>query len=475
MASEAFKRVLIILMLGLLTASAFFVRLENFKNSRLRSIDEIVYFRMGTQVLREGLSGYHTIPYGQELAAAGRPLPEYFFQPLFKHPPLFTFLIALSMKIFGANMIAAEYVSLLFGVLMVPLIYLLGACIYGRRVGILAALFLWIDPINIICSQKVWMDSTIAFFTLLAALAFILGFKRGNDWLFIVSGVAGGLALNTKYTGVFVTFAIALFCVLYRRSLFANKKFRFSLLLPLIMLGPWLYWNYRIYGIGSILSHSELKSVYARLSVYMPVFAALTVAVLFLYLIFLKRRKKNILDDKFTFQDGNRGPVRVLGFLFPIVFFVLIIPKQFLHSLQFTHLPTHSWQMGTFADALPSFYFGRLVEYSFIYVLSFFSVFRYHPSEKKEAPFIRLCALTILLFFVFWGNYQSRYILPSLPFLIVLGVQLWVSAHEQVSQSGNMVVRLGGKTFLKFILVYAVLKTYYLDLVLSYPNDMCYF
>ena len=126
MGSESFNKTFIFLMLGLLTVSAFFIRLENFKNSELRSIDEIVYYRMAKQVLDEGLSGYHTIPFGEELAAQGRPLPEYFHQPLFKHPPVFTFLSVVSMKIFGPKLISAEYISLLLSVLMIPLIYLLG-------------------------------------------------------------------------------------------------------------------------------------------------------------------------------------------------------------------------------------------------------------------------------------------------------------------------------------------------------------
>src|SRR3989338_7152702 len=101
MYSETLKRAFIILMLGSLMASAFFIRLENFKKSSSRTIDEIVYYRMAKQILQEGLKGYHTIPYGKELHEAGRPLPDYFFEPLFKHPPVFTFLITFFMFLFG--------------------------------------------------------------------------------------------------------------------------------------------------------------------------------------------------------------------------------------------------------------------------------------------------------------------------------------------------------------------------------------
>ena len=75
MAPEPLRKALIIILLGLLTVSAFFIRLYNFEHSKLRSIDEVVYYRMALQVLEQGPAGYHTIPYGQELAATGGPLP----------------------------------------------------------------------------------------------------------------------------------------------------------------------------------------------------------------------------------------------------------------------------------------------------------------------------------------------------------------------------------------------------------------
>jgi len=155
MRSESVQKASIFLMLGLLTVSAFFMRLENFKRSDLRSIDEIVYYRMAKQVLDEGLSGYHTIPYGEYLAATGRSLPDYFSKPLFKHPPLFTFMAVKSMELFGKSLVSAGYVSLIFGVLLIPLTYFLGALLFDRKVGIGSALFMWIEPVSIMTSQKV--------------------------------------------------------------------------------------------------------------------------------------------------------------------------------------------------------------------------------------------------------------------------------------------------------------------------------
>jgi len=101
-------------MLGLLIVSAFFLRLNNFNNSDMHAIDEFVYFRMALQVNND-ISDYNSIPYGKVLTKSGRKLPAYFFDPLFKHPPLFTYLLAASMKSSNNKFQAAAYFPILFG------------------------------------------------------------------------------------------------------------------------------------------------------------------------------------------------------------------------------------------------------------------------------------------------------------------------------------------------------------------------
>ena len=59
-------------------------------------------------------------------------------------------------------------------------------------------LFLWLDPVNIICSQKVWPDTTMSFFTLLSVIFFVLALKRQNGLFFILCGLSVGIVVNIK-------------------------------------------------------------------------------------------------------------------------------------------------------------------------------------------------------------------------------------------------------------------------------------
>ncbi|MFA5089122.1 MAG: glycosyltransferase family 39 protein, partial [Candidatus Omnitrophota bacterium] len=241
------RELFVAVVLGFLMLLAFSIRLDNFRKSEWQTIDEIVYYRLGSQITRN-LADYHTIPYARELMARGRDLPEYFTRPLFKHPPLFSFLISLSIRFFGDNLESALYPSLFLGVLMIPLIYLLGLSIYDHRVGLLGALFVSLDPVSIICSQKVWMDTTVSFFMVLAVFLFIRGLKSGRDGFFVLSGLASGLAAATKYPGILATLCVVAYALIYRRDLFRNKGFFLGLGMPVVVLLPWFFWNYQIYG-----------------------------------------------------------------------------------------------------------------------------------------------------------------------------------------------------------------------------------
>jgi len=319
------------------------------------------------------------------------------------------------------------------------------------------------------------MDSTIAFFTFLSALFFIYGMKRRIHWMYILSGIASGIAVNTKYTGIFITLIIILYCLLYSREIFRDKIFRLSLALPFFMLVPWLFWNYKIYGLASVLNHSELNSIYIRFAQYMPILILFIILATASFLL-VKKMKLNIFHERKTTHLVHKQAVSpYLTALLPVAFFIFIVPEQFRHSLQLTYIPTHTWQQGLFSGEPPSFYFGRLLEYSFIYAFSFFSIFLFQPDEKVQIPFIRLCAMIILLFFIFWGNFQSRYILSSLPFFIILGVAFGVKIYEKSSRSSNIVYYWAGRVGLKLVLIFIILKSYYLNTMMSYTNDMCYF
>ena len=93
---------------------------------------------------------------------------------------------------------------------MVLIVFLLGRNLYDDRVGILAALYLCIDPVHWVCSEKIWMETTMSFFMLSAILLFVLGQKQ--KFYLSLSGLSIGLAMLVKYPGILPLFNYLFLC-----------------------------------------------------------------------------------------------------------------------------------------------------------------------------------------------------------------------------------------------------------------------
>jgi len=87
------------------------------------------------------------------------------------HPPLYYYLLHFWSQLTGTSELALRWLSLIFGVLTVPLAYLLGRRLFNMQVGFFAALFAAISPFLVYYSQEARMYSQVAF---LAALSFYL-------------------------------------------------------------------------------------------------------------------------------------------------------------------------------------------------------------------------------------------------------------------------------------------------------------
>ncbi|MBF0478239.1 MAG: glycosyltransferase family 39 protein [Candidatus Omnitrophica bacterium] len=461
------KKVAITLMLGLLAVSAFFIRWDNFKKSPNRSIDEIVFFRMAGQV-SHNWQDYNTIPYGKELQASGRELPEYFFRPLYKHPPLFTFLLAGMMKLFGNSLNIAAIVPLLLGALLIPLVYLLANAIFNdRRTACLAALFMWFDPVSTICSQKIWMDVPLCFFSLLAIYFFVKALQSSSveKWL-LLSGLTIGLAMNIKYTAVLILAAQWLYILIYRPDLRCSIKFWLLNLLPFILLIPWMIWNLKIYGrISTPFSEDDFMHLFKTYAF------KLSSLIVIISLIMVGIHK---LKSKFPFVPSPAFTSKLNWIVYTIL--AALLSSAFVNTFNLYHIPKNTWAGGLLAMEPSTFYFSQLIEFSPLYILSFILLFKFEATPKT--PLISILKLTLALsfiFFIVWGNFQSRYILSAVPGLIILSSEQFIRWCDAVKSQNNLLLRSFMRASLLLLICFIILKTSWINIHLSFPNNMCYF
>ncbi|PZR62038.1 MAG: hypothetical protein DLM71_07420 [Chloroflexi bacterium] len=150
-----------------------------------------------------GFNSDEAVYAGQAAALAGNPEYAQFFAIFRAHPLLVQFLLSLVFQS-GVSDTAARMVSVAFGVAAIPIIYLLGAQLFNRRVGAGAALILAILPYHISVTRQVLLDGpeTTLFLLTMLLLARYVALDRVR-YLY-VAAFAAGLTFLAKETAILV-------------------------------------------------------------------------------------------------------------------------------------------------------------------------------------------------------------------------------------------------------------------------------
>lgn len=107
------------------------------------------------------------------------------------HPPLYFVLLDFWTDLVGISEPAVRLLSAVFGIAAIPLLYLVGAQLYDRRVGVLSAGILAVSGFHIQYSQTARMYSLLVFATLLSMYALLRlranQTRRNTVWYFLAT------------------------------------------------------------------------------------------------------------------------------------------------------------------------------------------------------------------------------------------------------------------------------------------------
>ncbi len=166
-----------------------------------------------------GVQSYHH----DEIVTASRILRDGFWHAMdavgFSEsaPPLYYALAWLWTQVTGTGEVGLRSVSAAAGVATVPVAYLLGAELSGRRAGLLAAALVAVNPMLLWYSQEARGYSLFVLLTAISLLYFARALDRGRRRDSLGWGIASALALATHYFAVFPIAAEALW-LLRRRG-----------------------------------------------------------------------------------------------------------------------------------------------------------------------------------------------------------------------------------------------------------------
>jgi len=144
--------------------------------------------------------------------------------------PVTKYLLGVTLRLFGIQsgdwiywysgrydippdyvLVPGRAVIALTGYLTLFVIYFLGRELKDHKAGLVAVLLLGFHPLWLICSRRAMSDTPAILFSTLAVLFLLRGLKRkssGSVLPFLLSGVALGLAIDTKYNAIFLGFVL---------------------------------------------------------------------------------------------------------------------------------------------------------------------------------------------------------------------------------------------------------------------------
>lgn len=161
------------------------------------------------------------------------------------HPPLVFLWQHWFIKLFDPDLWAARFLSALLGIVSVYLIYLIGKRLFFEKVGLIAMAIAAVNVLLIYVSRTAVQEAQVVFFILLIIYAFLRAMES-NKW-YLIWGLVLGLGLLTKYTVVYIVFAIFIYLLIYRRSVFKNKYFYIGILLAILVFSPVVIYNLKLY------------------------------------------------------------------------------------------------------------------------------------------------------------------------------------------------------------------------------------
>lgn len=157
-----------------------------------------------------GFNSDEAVYAGQGASIAGDEQLSGLFPAFRAHPLLFQLLVSIVYQS-GVDDLTPRLLAVGFGLATVVAGYAAGAKIYGRRAGLLTALFLAVMPYLVVVNRQALLDGPMVFFSVVALWLMAKFVAEEQPWALYAAGAALGLAFTTKETAVLLVPAVYAF------------------------------------------------------------------------------------------------------------------------------------------------------------------------------------------------------------------------------------------------------------------------
>ncbi len=170
--------------------------------------------------------------------------------------------------------LAGRFLSVLFALGTILLVYLIGKEIYSQNLGLLAGFFMAINPAHIVNSHYLKADTSVTFWITLLLLSCIYLLKMCRLKWYILSGIFSGLAIGAQQNGICFMHTILFAHLLkeyktpfnfeYAKKILLSRKLWIGYLavfITYLIINPSLYLSSAEFVKGHILLRSKWGTV----------------------------------------------------------------------------------------------------------------------------------------------------------------------------------------------------------------------
>ncbi|MFI6821596.1 glycosyltransferase family 39 protein [Micromonospora sp. NPDC050187] len=160
-----------------------------------------------------GFNSDEAVYAGQAASLAGNPRYADLFPVFRAHPMLFQALLSPFFRAGEAD-VAGRVVVVVLGVATVLAVYPLGARLYNRRVGLVAALLLAVMPYHVVVTRQVLLDGPMVLFATLTLYCLVRFVQAQRLAWYLATAAMLGLTMLTKETSVVLAGGVYAFLAL---------------------------------------------------------------------------------------------------------------------------------------------------------------------------------------------------------------------------------------------------------------------
>lgn len=334
------------------------------------------------------------------------------------HPPLFYYLLALWLRIFGDSLIAGRLLSMFIGILSVFLGYSIGSKLGGEDTGLLLAGILTLDPFLIFYNASVYHLTLIEFSVLLTIYLWL----RGTSDL--ITAFILGILSTVKHT--LLPYALAF--LLFRSSEFSEIKidkkkvvrafflaYTFLLIVETLLIVAYPNQLSRNLLILPGIKKGEIIGSFLPVLLFLIFFLfTLRAFSTFSFTKIIKMVKLKVALLMLLAFILGRGLLEIpLGLMVSKYYFSMVYMANSSRYVPFLNIPN------LFADILRVIREGKLellYPYYSILILTFILLIRGGRGSSKVGA---LALMTALMYFIFPIQPVARFLYPILLLIII--------------------------------------------------------